>query len=119
MFGLSLVFRRLGAKVWPAYVPAYNYIALIRTLGLPKSWQAVAFVPYLGQVYSIPIAIRLGKIFRKNAAFSSLWLTIGAPIGMLLIALSKQQLDLDVLKEPAPHIDTKKLKRLASRKRLY
>lgn len=111
MFGLSLVFRRLGAKMWPALIPAYNYIILIRVLGLPISWQAVAFVPYVGQIYSIAIGIRLGKIFGKGTAFSSVWLTIGAPVGMLVLAFSKHPLDLSVIKEPAPHIDTKKLQK--------
>ena len=111
MFGLSLVFRRLGTKAWPAYVPAYNYLVLIRVLGLPKSWQAVAFVPYVGQIYSVAIGIRLGKIFGKGIAFSSFWLTLGAPIGMIVLAFSRKPLDMSVIKEPAPHIDTKKLQK--------
>ena len=113
--GLSLVFRRLGQKMWPAYIPAYNYIVLIRVLGLPKTWQAVAFVPYLGPIYSIPIGIRLGKIFGKSTAFSSFWLTLGAPVGMLILAFSKKPLRLEVIKEPAPTIDTKKLKQLTKK----
>ncbi|MDQ5944344.1 MAG: hypothetical protein QG658_411 [Patescibacteria group bacterium] len=117
MLGLGLVFRRLGEKMWLAYVPAYNYLVLIRILGLPKSWQAVVFVPYLGPIYSIPIGIRLGKIFGKGAAFSSFWLTLGAPVGMLIIAFSKKPLNLDVIKEPTPHIDTKKLKQLSKKHR--
>lgn len=115
MFGLGLVFRRLGKKIWPAYLPAYNYIVLIRLLGLPKSWQAVAFVPYLGQVYSIPIAIRLGKIFHKSAAFSSLWLTVGAPVGMLVIAFTKTPLNLDAINDPAPRVDVEKIKVLTKK----
>ncbi|QQS26923.1 hypothetical protein IPM44_04410 [bacterium] len=115
MLGLGLVFRKLGQRMWPAYIPAYNYIVLIRILGLPKSWQAVAFVPYLGPIYSIPIGIRLGKIFGKSPAFSSFWLTIGAPVGMLVLAFSKKSLNLDVIKEPAPKIDTKKLKELTKK----
>ncbi len=99
MFGLSLVFRRLGTKAWPAYVPGYNYLVLIRVLGLPKSWQAVAFVPYVGQIYG------------KGIAFSSFWLTLGAPIGMIVLAFSRKPLDMSVIKEPAPHIDTKKLQK--------
>lgn len=115
MLGLGLVFRRLGTKMWLAYIPAYNYLILIRTLGLPKSWQAVALIPYLGPIYSIPIGIRLGKIFGKGPAFSSFWLTIGAPVGMLIIAFSKKPLNLAVIKEPPPTIDTKKLKELTKK----
>ncbi len=111
MLGLFFVFRRLGANPWPAFVPAYNYIVLIRVLGLPVSWQAAAFVPYLGQIYSIAVGVRLGKIFGKSVAFSSFWLTIGAPIGMPILALSKHKPDLSVIDEPAPRIDTKKLQK--------
>lgn len=115
MLGLGLVFRKLNQKMWPAFIPAYNYIVLIRVLGLPKSWQAVALVPYLGPIYSIPIGIRLGKIFGKSAAFSSFWLTLGAPVGMLIIVFTKKPLKLEVIDEPAPTIDTKKLKELTKK----
>lgn len=115
MFGLGLVFRKLGHTMWQAYIPAYNYIVLIRILGLPKSWQAVAFIPYIGSVYSIPVGIRLGKIFSKTAAFSSFWLTLGAPVGMLVLVSSKEPLKMAVIKEPAPKIDTKKLKKLTKK----
>lgn len=107
--GLSLVFRRLGVRAWPAFVPGYNYITLIRALGLPKSWQATAFIPYVGQIYAVAVGVRLGKIFGKDAVFSSFWLTLGAPIGMPLIAFSKVEPDLTVIKEPVPQIDTKKI----------
>lgn len=110
---LSVVFRRLGAKPRYAFIPGYNYIVLIRTLGLPKSWQATAFVPYIGQIYSVAVGVRLGKIFGKNKAFSSIWLTIGAPIGMPMIALSKITPDLSAIDEPAPKIDQKKLRKLS------
>jgi len=109
VIGLSVVFRRLGAKAWQAFIPGYNYLVLIHILGLPKTWQATAFVPYVGQIYSVAVGVRLGKIFGKDAAFSSLWLTVGAPIGMPLIALSKVKPKLSVIKEPAPHIDPKQL----------
>ncbi len=112
---LSVVFRRLGAKPWYNFIPRHNYIVLIRTLGLPKTWQTTAFVPYIGQIYSVAVGVRLGKIFGKNKTFSSIWLTIGAPIGMPMIALSKMTPDLSVINEPAPKIDPKKLRKLSWR----
>lgn len=108
--GLSLVFAQLGAKRRQAFLPVYNYYVLIRALGLPKAWFLGALIPYVGTVYSIAIAIRLGKIYGHGVAFSSTWLTFGAPAGMFILARRRPR-QLAVIKEPAPHIDTKKIQR--------
>ena len=114
--GLSLVFKKLSTPRWRAFIPMINYFSLINALGLPKSWYGASIVPYAGTVYSIAIAIRLGKVFGKGTAFSSFWLTAAAPVGMFVISLSKVKLDLAVIKSPAPAIDPRKAMRSASKK---
>lgn len=111
MIGLSLVLRQLGYSGWVAFVPVYNYYHLIRAVGLPRRWFGLAIVPYAGTLYALAISVRLGKIYHRGVAFSSTWLTIGAPIGMFIIAFSKRGRDLSVIHEPPPKIDPKDLQK--------
>jgi hypothetical protein len=97
MVGLILVLRRLRRLTWKAFVPVLNFYAQVKAVNAPSSWFALALTPYVGAVYAGSIAIRLGAIFNKNAAFSVVWLTIGAPIGMFIIARSKEPINQDLL----------------------
>lgn len=107
-FGLSLVFKKLGEPRWHAYILAYNFMRLIKILHLPKKWFVLALTPYVGVIYSVAVAARLGKVFHKGLAYSSFWLTVGSPLGMLQIGFSKIQPDLTVLSEPTPSISALK-----------
>ncbi len=102
--GLSMVFRKLGEPAWHAIVPMYNFACLIRVLRLPQSWFALSLTPGVGAVYSVAVAYRLGRVFRKSFAYSTFWLIPGSPIGMLQIGFSRQSMRLEVLDEPKPSI---------------
>lgn len=117
MIGLSFVFKQLNFPTWQAFIPLYNYYVLIQAVGLPKRWFGLAIVPYAGAVYALAISIRLGKIYHRGIAFSSTWLTFAAPIGMFVIALSKQKRDMSVIKEAPPAIDTRQLQNKIKRRR--
>jgi hypothetical protein len=102
--GLAKVFIKLGEIWWKAFIPLYNFKKLISILNLPKKWFVLSLTPYLGTIYSVAVAYRLGRVFGKGLAYSSVWLIIGSPIGMLQIGFTKKPMHLDVLKEPAPRI---------------
>lgn len=106
--GLSRVFKKLGEPGWHAFILGYNFMRLIKILHLPKKWFFLALTPYVGVIYSVAVAYRLGKVFHKGLAYSSFWLTVGSPLGMLQIGFTKKQLDITVLSEPTPSISALK-----------
>ncbi len=110
MIGLIFVLRRLHRLSWQAFVPLLNYLAQIKAIHAPSRWFFLSLPPYLGAVYVAAVAIRLGRVFGRTPAFSLTWLTLGAPVGMWLLAFGKNNPDVAVLAEPAVLIDTKKLK---------
>jgi hypothetical protein len=114
--GLSLVFRRLGKRAWPAFIPLFNYKKLIDHLGLPSRWFGYCLIPYAGGIYSIAVADRLGKVFNKNFVFSSFWLTFGSTLGMFVIARSKKELNIKVINEPPPSLNELKRKLMRKKK---
>ncbi len=114
-FCLALVFKKLQVAWWPAFVPGYNFMTLMGSVGLPRKWFFFALVPYVGFVYSLATAERLGKAFNKSFAYSATWLTIGAAVGMAQLGLSKkEQPDLSIRDLPVPSI--RQLKKLRLRK---
>lgn len=111
---LSFVFKRLGLKRWRAFVLFYNIKVLIDALRLPKKWFVLAITPYISTVYTMAIAYRLGKMWGKDFKFSAFWLTIAAPIGYLMIGLSKTEPDFKTLEAPPPSLKT--IKSMMSKK---
>jgi hypothetical protein len=110
MIGLILVLRRLKKLSWQAFVPVLNYYAQIKAVNAPKSWFVLSLPPYIGAVYAGSVAIRLGSIFNRGPGFSLIWLTIGAPIGMFILAFSKVPLDKEVLAVKAKLLDIRAIK---------
>lgn len=108
--GLSLVLRKLNKRIWPAFLPIYNYKVLIESLGLPERWFFYSLVPYAGTVYSVAVAERLGKIFSRGFVFSSFWLTIGSPIGMYILGLGKTKPNYEIISSPPPKLSSIKAK---------
>jgi hypothetical protein len=102
--GLAKVFAKLGEVKWKAFVPLYNFKTLIEVLHLPSRWFVLSLTPYIGTVYSVAVAYRLGRVFGKSLVYSSVWLIVGSPIGMLQIGFSNTPLHLEVIKEPPPNI---------------
>ena len=110
MVGLVLVLRRLGRLSWMAFVPILNFYAQMRALNAPGRWFGFSMMPYVGAVYAGTVAVRLGKVFGRGPAFSLFWLTVGAPVGMFVLAFSHNPLQLDFLHDEAKLLDIKALK---------
>lgn len=102
--GLSKVFHKLGVPRWRAFIPVFGFMTLVRALHLPKHWFFMALIPYVGTIYSLATAERLGKAFDKKLSFSLIWLTYGSSVGMPLIGFSKKQPDTKVFDEPTPNL---------------
>lgn len=115
MVGLIFVLKRLHRLSWMAFVPVVNYYAQVRSINAPKHWFWGALVPVVGAVYAGSTAIRMGAIFGRGPAFSLVWLTIGAPIGMFVIALGKAPVNQDLLNGTPRLLDVKAIKRDAKR----
>lgn len=110
IIGLAKVFKQLDIPGWKALIPGYNFYVLIQAMGAPKRWFIVSLVPYIGAVYSLAIALRLGKMFGRGVIFSATWLTIGAPVGIWVIARQDGKPDFQVLTEPPLLISRKQHK---------
>jgi hypothetical protein len=113
MAGLILVLRRLGRLSWRGFVPLLNYYEQVRAINAPPRWFALSLPPYVGAVYMGSVAIRLGSVFGRGPAFSLVWLTFGAPVGMFVLAFSRRPLNLDVIRDEAHLFDIKAVKRSA------
>jgi hypothetical protein len=111
MVGLILVLQRLGRLSWLAFVPLLNYFAQVRAINGPSRWFAFSLIPYVGAVYVGSVAIRLGLIFGRGPAFSLVWLTFGAPVGMYILAFSQGPLHTEFLEQKPKLLDVKALKR--------
>lgn len=111
MVGLILVLRRLGRLSWMAFVPILNFYAQMRALNVPGRWFPFTMMPYVGVVYAGTIAVRLGAVFERGPAFSLIWLTVGAPVGMFILAFSQVPPHLGILRDEAKLLDIKALKR--------
>ena len=107
---LSLLLNKLKAKWWKAFLPIYNISALVSALKLPRRWFYLSISPYIGSVYAIAIAYRLGQVWGKHFAYSAFWLTLAAPIGFLMLVFSKNQPDFGVLETKPVGISTIKAK---------
>ena len=107
---MYMLLTKLKAKAWKAFVPIYNISELVRALGLPKRWFFLSITPYIGSVYAVAIAYRLGQVWQKHFAFSAFWLTLGAPVGFLILFFSKQGPDMKVIELPPPSLSMIKAK---------
>lgn len=117
MIGLAMVFRQLGHRPLLAFVPLYNFYRLIAILNLPTRWFYPSLVPYVGTIFSVAVAMRLGKVYGHGLAYSAVWLTYGAPLGMNMLAFSKRKPNLAILKEPPLSISQVKKEVMAYRKK--
>lgn len=109
MIGLYAVLKRLDATAWHAFIPIYNFYALVRAVGAPTLWFFLSFLPYIGVAYAGSVAIRLGAIFGKDAKFSLFWLTFGAFWGMPIIARS-ETFNVELRDRPLRLLDVRKIK---------
>jgi hypothetical protein len=110
MLGLIFVLRRMGRLTWLAFIPIANYYAQVRAINAPKRWFLLSMPPYIGAVYAGSVAIRLGAVFGRGPGWSLVWLTLGSPVGMFVLAFSRRPADLSIIDEEAHLLDIKAVK---------
>ncbi len=67
--GIALmgIFKKAGEPAWAAFVPLYNFIVLLRIVGLSPWLVILAFIPVVQIVLVVLLAINLAKVFGKGA----------------------------------------------------
>lgn len=70
------IFTKAGEPGWAAIVPIYNVIVLLKIAGKPWWWLFLMFIPFVGLIVSIFVALALAKAFGKSTGFA---------VGMILL----------------------------------
>jgi hypothetical protein len=63
------VFPKADEPAWAAVVPFYNVYVLLRIVGRPGWWLILCFIPIVGFVVWIIVAIDVAKAFGKGTGF--------------------------------------------------
>jgi uncharacterized protein DUF5684 len=63
------VFTKANEPGWAAIIPIYNMIVWCKIVGRPIWWFILLFIPCVGIVIAIMLAIDLAKSFGKGAGF--------------------------------------------------
>ncbi|TGK39128.1 DUF5684 domain-containing protein [Leptospira andrefontaineae] len=81
LFSFWKIFEKAGRPGWAGIIPIYNLYVLMEIVGRPGWWFILFFVPCVGLVISILVAIDLAKSFGKTAGYAVLFIFgIGYPI---------------------------------------
>jgi Family of unknown function (DUF5684) len=66
---LWVIFTKAGQPGWAAIIPIYNVVVLLQIVGRPIWWIVLLFIPLVGAVIGILLAVDLAKSFGKGAGF--------------------------------------------------
>ncbi|MDQ2796693.1 DUF5684 domain-containing protein [Lapillicoccus sp.] len=83
LFGM---FKKAGEPGWAAFVPFYSSYVLVKISGYNGWLFLLFFIPIVGFVWAIVVAIALGKSFDKGAAFSVILLWLLSVIGFFIVS---------------------------------
>jgi hypothetical protein len=86
LFAVWRIFHKGGQPGWASLIPIYNIYIFLKIVGRPGWWLFLLFIPIVGVVISLIMALDLAKVFGKSAIFGFflLWLF---PIGYLILGL--------------------------------
>lgn len=84
-FALMGVFKKAGEPTWAAFVPFYNSYVLTRVAGYNPWMFLLLIIPVVNFVFSILIALGVGRAFGKSGAFSFFLLWFLSIIGYLIV----------------------------------
>ncbi len=84
-FALYGVFKKAGEPGWAAFVPFYNYYVMVKISGYNGWLFLLFFIPIVGFIWGIVVAIALGKSFDKGAVFSVILLWLLSVIGYYIV----------------------------------
>ena len=79
------VFQKAGEPGWASIIPFYNTFTLFKIAGLNPWLFLLLFIPIVGFVVGIWVAIRLGAAFGKSGVWSFFLLAVFAVIGWLIL----------------------------------
>ncbi|GAA2167408.1 hypothetical protein FHX52_1168 [Humibacillus xanthopallidus] len=85
------VFRKAGEPAWAAWVPFYNSYVITRIAGYNPWMFLLLFIPIVNFVFSIMIALGVGRAFGKGGAFSFFLLWLLAIIGYFVVGYGSAQ----------------------------
>jgi hypothetical protein len=76
LIALRPVFAKAGYNGWSAIVPIYNIYVMVKMAGYHGATVILYVLPVIGWIFSIVVAVRIGKNFGKGGGFSFflLWL---------------------------------------------
>lgn len=81
LFSFWKIFEKAGRPGWEGIIPIYNLYVLMEIVGRPGWWFILFFIPCVGIIISILVAIDLAKSFGKTAGYAVLFIFgIGYPI---------------------------------------
>jgi uncharacterized membrane protein YhaH (DUF805 family) len=63
------MFQKAGKPGWAFIVSIYNIIVLLDIVGKPVWWVVLMFIPLVGLIVGILVAIELAKAFGKSTGF--------------------------------------------------
>ncbi|MGJ4747416.1 DUF5684 domain-containing protein [Leptospira sp. SA-E8] len=81
LVSLWKIFEKAGKPGWAGIIPIYNLYVLMEIVGRPGWWFILFFIPCVGIIISILVAIDLAKSFGKTAGYAVLFIfAVGYPI---------------------------------------
>ncbi len=90
-FALMGVFKKAGEPTWAAFVPFYNSYVLTRVAGYNPWMFLLLIIPFVNFVFSILIALGVGRAFGKGGAFSFFLLWFLSIIGYFIVGYGDAQ----------------------------
>ena len=85
IIALRPVFTKAGYNGWSALIPIYNIYVLIKIAGFHGATVILYLIPVVGWIFSIVVAVRVGKAFGKGGGFSFFLLWLLSFIGYCII----------------------------------
>lgn len=79
------VFEKAGEPGWKALIPFYNWYVLFQIAGRNGWWFLALFVPIVGLIVSIMLAVDLAKHFGKSTTFGVVALWLFSLIGLFML----------------------------------
>ncbi len=85
------VFSKAGYLGILAFIPIVNWFIQVKIAGFSAWWGLLALIPIVNVVFTIIVAVRIGRGFGHGAFFSFLLLWLIAPVGYFIIGLSSDR----------------------------
>ncbi len=90
VFGLARIFIKAHMAAWPAFIPLYNIIRLLRLVNRPQWWVLLAFIPLVNFIVGLIVGHDLAKSFGKGFWFG-LGLAFLSPIFIAILGFGGAQ----------------------------